>query len=204
MLDYFPIPGLNTDSTPWSRVARARNAMLERINLKSYDHLLWIDADVVNYPADMPMRLLEANPDGVSAPMVLIQGSDQFYDWAAFVMQGKSRIMPTSRKRVWGRNLAHQPPYWHLHEPPQVENDRSARPAWMNLPDRLVEMDCVGTITMVPAWIYLDGVRYEDHPAFTDHFPICAHCIKMGKRVVVVRDIIAKHADLPKFGESWH
>src|SRR5271170_7491331 len=49
--------------TPWSRVAVARNIMLSKANLKDFDYVLWIDADVVSYPPDMPTRLIEANPD---------------------------------------------------------------------------------------------------------------------------------------------
>jgi hypothetical protein len=203
-LDYSPVEKLSTDSRPWSRVARARNRLMEKVNWKAYDYLLWIDADVVKYPLDMPTKLIEANPDGVSAPLVLIQDSIEFYDWAAFVMKGKSHILPADRHRVWGRNLQHKFPYWNECHPPHIEDDRNANAIWANPPDRVVEMDCVGTITMVPTWVYLRGARYEDHPAFTDHFPICQECVKHGHKVVVVRDLIAKHANLPKFKESWH
>lgn len=202
MIDQSPVPKEPTDSRPWSRVARARNRMMEKINFNKYDYLLWIDADVVKYPLDMPTKLIEANPDGVSAPMVLIQGGDQFYDWAAFVMQGKDTILPEDRHRVWGRNLQHQPPYWTECKP-HIEDDRNVNPKWFNPKTNVVDMDCVGTITMVPTWVY-QHAKYEDHPAFTDHYPICKACRDMGKRVVVVRNVVAKHADLPRFGEAWH
>jgi hypothetical protein len=185
--DSRPVEKLATDARPWSRVARARNRLLESVDLSAWDHLLWIDADVVSYPADLPTRLLKANPEGVTAPMVLVEGGKQFYDWAAFVEKGCDTIQPESRERIHPRNLRHEPPYW------------SHAPAETN-----VEMDCVGTITMVPTWIYKLGIRYEDHPAFTDHYPICKTCRDAGRKVVVCRDVIAQHADLPKYGEEWH
>lgn len=202
-VDETPIGPDPADCRPWSKVCRVRNRMLDQIRLDEYDYLLWIDADVVAYPADLPTRLLAGNPDGISAPMVLIEDRDQVYDWAAFVMAGKDSFLPTDRRRVWGRNLAHEPPHWHEHEPPQVEDDGTARPRWYEPAAAVVDMDCVGTITMVPTWIYRTA-RYEDHPAFTDHYPLCRACRRAGRRVTVDRSVIACHADLPKWGESWH
>lgn len=203
-IDESPVESQPTDKNPWSKVARIRNAMLGKINLDAWDYLLWIDADVVGYPLDMPRRLIRGNPTGVSAPLVLIQDRDEFYDWAAFVMRGADTILPEDRHRVWGRNLAHKPPYWHHHAPFKIEDDRNARPNWYRPPTDIVEMDCVGTITMVPAWVYLEGARYEDHPAFTDHYPICKSVRDSGGKVTVDRTITAYHADLPKFNEAWH
>jgi hypothetical protein len=207
LFDYSAVAKEAGDSRPWSKVARARNRLLDKVNINHYDYVLWIDADVVKYPLDMPTKLIAGNPNGVSAPMVLIQGGDQFYDWAAFVMADKDTIMPESRKRIWGRNLQHQPPYWHYHKEPHIEDDRNARPDWYKpAADSKghVEMDCVGTITMVPTWIYKDGIRYEDHPAFTDHYPICKACRDEGIPVTVDTSCVAYHADLPRFGEKWH
>src|ERR1700744_4882241 len=68
---YFsPMPKQATDSRAWSKVARARNQLLDRITITAWDYPLWIDADVVEYPLDLPTRLIEGNPDGVRAQMV--------------------------------------------------------------------------------------------------------------------------------------
>jgi len=203
--DYTPVAKLPTDSRAWSRVARARNRLLDRITIKEWDYLLWIDADVVKYPLNMPTKLIDGNPDGVSAPMVFVEDTSRFYDWAAFVMKGKDNISPESNKNIRGRNLHDQPPYWHeyVNKFNLLKLKMEADPLWYQPNETIVEMDCVGTITMVPTWVY-QYARYEDHPAFTDHYPICKACRDHGKKVTVDRSIIAYHADLPKYGETWH
>lgn len=195
-LDSRDVEPLPADSTPWSKVARARNRMLADLHsgdreIGAYDYILWIDADVVDYPADLPSRLIAVNPEGVTAPMVFVEGSapPRFYDWAAFIAKGTDQVASANPKSIVGRNLQHDLPYW------------PKEPSTVN-----VEMDCVGTITMVPTWIYTEaGARYEDHPAFTDHYSICAQCRAWGKKVIVCRDVVAWHADLSKYeGEKWH
>jgi len=203
--DHTPIARELSDHTPWSRVCRARNMILDRIKLDQWDYLLWVDADVVDYPMDMPTRLIAGNPGGVSAPMVLIEGRKEFYDWAAFVMKGKDTVKPTNRHRVWGRNLQHEVPYWNECDAHTEDDPPSlAKPFWYQPKETVVEMDCVGTITMVPSILYQHGARYEDHPAFTDHHPICKYARSQNLKVTVDRSIIAHHADLPKWGEAWH
>jgi hypothetical protein len=187
--DFRKVPSMEGDVRPWSKVARARNMLLaSRPNVSvNYDYLLWIDADVVSYSPDMAARLIGANPNGITSPLVLIDGTNLIYDWAANIMEGKSHIEPENRWNVIGRNLQHPPPYW---------------PTKQDGP--LVDMDCTGTITMVPAWIY--GVaKYEDHPAFTDHFPICEAALDRGMRVCTDLTNIAYHAALEHYaGETNH
>jgi hypothetical protein len=186
-------PKHDTDHTPWSKVARVRNKVLDSIDLSKWDYLFWVDADVIRYPADMPTRLLTENPTGVSAPMVMIDGNmeglvnTRFYDMAAFIIEGRDHIEPTvAIPFIPGRNVWYTPPYW----PDEPTTD-------------VVRMDCVGTITMVPAHIYKTA-RYEDHPAFTDHYPICKEARRQGLPVTAHRNITAFHANLPKYGEAWH
>lgn len=176
------------DATPWSVVARVRNRIVDGLSLDRWDYLLWIDADVIDYPADLPTRLIQSNPEGVSAPMVLIEDSARlFYDFAGFIIRGRDHVRHDTRMLVRGRNLSHEPPYWPI-EPTQD----------------VVEMDCVGCVMMVPAAIYRAGGRYEDHPLFTDHYPICRKAREMGRRVTVCRSLVTTHANLPKYGEAWH
>lgn len=175
--------------TPWSKVTRARNRVLSDLQFWDYSHLLWVDADVVDYPCDMASRLIDINPEGVTAPLVLIEDSaNLFYDFAASIIKDKSLIRCHDRSRIVGRNLQHEPPYWPI-EPTE----------------RFVEMDCVGTITMVNTNIYLnDQESYIDHPAYTDHFNICSMARAEGKKVGIDRECVAWHANLPKYGELWH
>lgn len=185
-VDSLKVAGV-TKKTPWSTVCCVRNAMLERIRLDAWDFLLWIDADVVHYPATLPTDLLAGTPNGISAPFVLIEDTPQFYDTCAFIEKGSSHLQPEKIAQMEGRNLQAKEPYWS--KPPTSS---------------LVPMDCVGTVTMVPASVYRAGARYEDHPSFTDHFPICSKALEMGLQVNVDRNLIALHADLPKYGEAWH
>lgn len=186
LLDFTPISKTPQDYTPWSKVYKARNLMLSKVNLKDYDYILWIDSDVVDYPLDMPTRLIDGNPNGVSSPMVMIEDLNIAYDWAAFIQLGKDHIDPTNRNRIEGRNINPHHPYY-------TDGAKTG----------LVNMDCVGTITLVPTWIY-NFARYEDHPAFTDHHPICKACRDNGKTVTVDMNCVAYHANLPKYGEQWH
>eukprot|EP01043_Picozoa_sp_COSAG02_P024397 COSAG02_NODE_1331_length_13215_cov_3.173058_6_plen_552_part_00 len=57
-------------------LATLRNALLAEYLNPAHELVLWLDADVVSYPADMVEQLYNANPGGVSAPLVLIEESD--------------------------------------------------------------------------------------------------------------------------------
>lgn len=57
-------------------LATLRNALLAEYLSPAHELVLWLDADVVAYPADMVVQLYNANPGGVSAPLVLIEESD--------------------------------------------------------------------------------------------------------------------------------
>lgn len=57
-------------------LATLRNALLDDYLAPAHELVLWLDADVVDYPADMVAQLHAANPGGVSAPLVLIEESD--------------------------------------------------------------------------------------------------------------------------------
>ena len=57
-------------------LATLRNALLAEYLQPAHELVLWLDADVVEYPADLVAQLHAANPGGVSAPLVLIEESD--------------------------------------------------------------------------------------------------------------------------------
>lgn len=189
LFDDAPEPGQPGDYTAWSRVTRVRNRILNSINLDAWDFLLWIDADVIVYPADMPSLLLAANPNGISAPLALVDKSDNFYDLAAFIVAGTDQVAPANKHFLTGRNLDQKWPYW------------PDRPEPMNM---IMPMDCVGMVTMVPTRVYKAGARYFDHDRFTDHYTICKKAREMGLPVIAHRGVIAYHARLPDFGEPWH
>ncbi|MDP9172626.1 MAG: hypothetical protein M3O30_02010 [Planctomycetota bacterium] len=192
--DWTSEPKLQDDRYHGSKIARIRNRIVDSVDLGRWDHFLWVDADVVQYPADMPSSLLALNPNGVSAPLVLIEEmGNRFYDVAAFVIKGRDVVDPTNRTITLGRNLSHDPPYWWPASAMPKVGDSVAVP-----------MDCVGTITMVPTMLYRKGVRYVDHPAFTEHYPICKAARDAGLPVTAHVNLLAYHACLPKYGENWH
>ena len=157
------------DHTRLGAIAAACNAILDEY-LDGHDYVLTMDSDIVAMPFDIVTQLHEANPDGVTAPMVFVEGTDQFYDTSGF-LEGGERIQ-------------HKPPYFLSTED-------------------LVDLDCVGTIYLAPAYLYRE-TRYANEPAgFTDHEEVMAGARKLGMRVVCDRNVVVSHACLPLYGENW-
>lgn len=75
--------------------AQARNELLARYLRPDHAYVLWIDADVVAYPPDLPTRLLAVHPAAVVAPIVLIEGTQTFYDVYGFRALGGEPVMAT-------------------------------------------------------------------------------------------------------------
>lgn len=73
------------DGRAYSAHAEARNSMLDLYLQPKHTHVLWIDADVVDYPADLATRLHAHDSAGIVAPLPLIEGSNRFYDVYGFV-----------------------------------------------------------------------------------------------------------------------
>lgn len=215
-LDNERIPKENGDYTPWSRVKRIRNLMINKYPIYNYDYLYIIDSDIIDYPHNFLTRAIGLNPSGITAPLALIQNSVVFYDWCGYQKkdatslygQYKSDILVKASQK---RNFNLQPPY--------IE-DKS----------RLVEIDCVGCTYVVPTQVFSQTygnmqqelletfklanvtnhkiaeniVQYEDHPSFTDHYTICAAVRANGGKILMDRCSAAYHADLPIHGEAWH
>lgn len=80
----------------YSSHARARNALLDAIDLGAYDYLYWIDIDIIEWPTGLIAWALEHNPDGVSAPAVLLHRyADRFYDtWGFLEGMRPARLYP--------------------------------------------------------------------------------------------------------------
>jgi hypothetical protein len=170
--DSRPIPG-NAPRT--KKNTMARNRMLAEVHLDKYDYLLWIDADIVAYPLNMPWLLIEANPNGVSAPLVLMEHSVNFFDTGAFVKHGGYSTPPCTERRHMQRTYPYFPDGEH--------------------PEYVVEMDGVGAVTMVPTDIYKAGAKYEHNLDWTQHHSICRKAREMGRKVVACRHIVAFHAN---------
>lgn len=77
--------------TRLAAIAAARNAILDDHLRPEHDLVLTMDSDVVALPFALPALLYNANPAGVTAPEVLIEGTASFYDTAGFLEHNGSR-----------------------------------------------------------------------------------------------------------------
>lgn len=68
--------------------AVARNALIDFCLKDYHTHVLWMDADLVDCPPDLIERLLYRSTTYAVAPYVLIEDSNQFYDYGGFVRHG--------------------------------------------------------------------------------------------------------------------
>lgn len=154
---------------PFSAHAAARNLLLD-MYLKDHDLVMWIDADLVDYPPDIITRLDGANPGGVTAPVVIIEGTAQFYDTYGYRENG---------------------------------SEINAFQPYFNSQEKLVDLESVGCAYLIPAIVYKNH-RYNTTPGQTEHYSIMQAAKSMGMRIVCNTDVTVYHADLPKYGESWH
>ena len=77
-----------------------RNRMVERyVDFDYHSHVLWIDADVIEYPADLPTRL--CRPNAVVGCANFLQGHGRrWYDIAGYLDHGPQRA------RMFGQHLS--------------------------------------------------------------------------------------------------
>uniref|UniRef100_A0A7S0HDM8 Uncharacterized protein n=1 Tax=Hanusia phi TaxID=3032 RepID=A0A7S0HDM8_9CRYP len=194
-IDAGPLQSLPDESRPLSKTARLRNRMLSSINLHDYDYIMWIDADIVEFPFDLPSKLIFANPTGATAPLVLIEepgpmGPNQFYDTTAFTLKGTSGLYPNLNiPYVEGRSVQRLPPY----VPYRKEGED------------LVEMDGIGTVYVLPVEVFTVGnASYVDHPRLTEHWSVIEKVHEMGRKVLMHLEVQVRHANLPLYGSDWH
>jgi hypothetical protein len=85
-------PGIGHNDTLPSRAKQ--NAMLRQAMVDDYledadDFVMMVDADLNDYPAELPGELIRRGGGNVAAPLVLHQGyPDKYYDTAGFVENG--------------------------------------------------------------------------------------------------------------------
>ena len=162
-----------------ARIAAARNYLADLVDEED-DVVMVLDADIVQMPFNLPSRLWAANPGGITAPLVLIEGYDRFYDTSGFQENGAPiRAVPFyfNRRRE----------YFATHTK-----------------DGLVELDSVGCVYIAPAQLFRDGHRWPAAPSgLTDHNEFCAKAKQDGYKVACLTTVAAYHAALPLYGEQW-
>lgn len=211
-------------------LATLRNALLTEFLTPEHELVIWLDADVVQYPPDMVSALYAVNPGGVVAPTVLIEESDtpEFHKHLCkktlchMGMQKKTRnIRQWSDKRykqfydraafiASNTNITTNRafPGNSLPFPPYLGGVQG----WTEgLETGKVECESVGTVYMLPARVYRDTSvakqEYGPHfpTAFTEHFPV-VHAAKyeLGISIVTATKVEVLHANLPTYGLMWH
>ena len=178
-------------------MAPLRQAMVDR-HLRDERWVFWVDADLVDYPAQLIDELIHRAEGGIAAPLVIMEGDassppsregfgpGRFYDIAGFVEQGR-----------WARFT----------------------PPFFDQPGPVFELDSVGCCYLVNADLYRHGARHElDHasatfiaenrvweedaicqnqrgPAnsFSDHYSVCQFARESRLPVRAFADLIAYH-----------
>jgi hypothetical protein len=180
-------------------LAKIRQEMIDKY-LGNADWVAWIDADIVDYSANLIAELVKRAENGIAAPLVLMDGErgtvslnpdgfgpGRFFDVAGFVEDLR-----------WAR----------FDEP------------WFDQPGPVYSLDSVGSLYVVNAEIYRRGARHtadkyseefvrrgmiwkpgmvamnQRMPAncFTEHFSVCQWAKDHGLPVRAFGDLIVRHA----------
>jgi len=165
---------ITPDPEPYARHAGVRNALIADCLRPEHDAVLWVDADLVQYPATIIPRLDAVRRGGIAAPAVYLdkEAPGRWYDTGGFI-EIENRHTP-----VW-------PP--HFLQPGPVVNLLS-----------------VGCIYLAPAQIYRDGARYAPASPHVEHWPVMRFAAARGLPIVCDLRLAAYHAYLPDYGEGWH
>lgn len=162
-----PIPA---SPSLYAKHAAVRNYMLDTYLKPEHDRVLWIDSDLVDYPANLPALLLEANHDGIAAPLVLLdQCGPRYYDIGGFIEEGR-------RFRMVPPYCTQTGPLWEL----DSVGCCYLIPAWLYRE---------GVRYSPPPTDY-----------YVEHWSVMQEAKAKGVKIVALRDIVAKHAYLPLFG----
>jgi GT2 family glycosyltransferase len=178
-------------------IAKIRQNMIDR-HLRDEKWVFWVDADLVEYPANLVEELISRAEGGIAAPLVLMEGDlsepaypagfgpGRFYDIAGFIENGR-----------WARFTQ---PYFDQIGP-------------------VYQLDSVGSCYLINADLYRGGAKHTvDHatnsfissnlewsadaiqenqsgPAnsYTEHYSVCEFARKAGLPVRAFADLIALH-----------
>jgi GT2 family glycosyltransferase len=155
-------------------LADIRNALVRDYLRPGHTHVMVMDADIIEYDADLPAKLLAIAGDScIVAPACYVEGRfPRWYDTGGFIEAGE--------------RCRHEPPYFN--QPgPLIELD-SVGACYM------APADVFRTGARYDA----------ENPKYTDHYAVCQHARKLGMKVMCDMRIKVFHADLPKYGMRWH
>lgn len=154
----------------YMRHATVRNYMLDRYLTPQHTHVLWIDSDLIAYPAALPQLLLDAAPGAIVAPFALLdKWPNRFYDIGGFIEHG-------NRARMW---------------PPFFDQDADVI--------ELDSVGCcyLAPASLYHAGVRYSPPPTD---YYVEHWSVMQEAKARGYRVCALRDVRAVHAWLPDYG----
>jgi hypothetical protein len=154
----------------YMRHATVRNYMLDRYLKAEHDAVLWIDSDLIDYPADLPTRLAAYGDRTIVAPIAILdKWQRRFYDIGGFIEQG-------NRARMW--------PPWFQQQGEVIELD-SVGCCYL-VPAQLYR----GGVRYSP----------PPTDYYVEHWSVMRQAKALGYRVCALTTVRVVHAWLPDFG----
>jgi hypothetical protein len=173
--DYARYPKHHDDENFFARLARMRQQMIEDFLRPHHTDVLWIDADVLEWPGDLYTMLRNVS-SGVVAPLVLIEDSPINYDTAGM-------------RQSFEHRSGMDKPYFTGDGP--VYDMESVG-------------GCVLVPAKVHRGVAFEAQDDKDENWVTEWWSVCQGAKKMGYEVKCTTEIIVRHANLPQYGEAYH
>lgn len=190
--------------------ATVRNYMLDKYLRPEHTHVLWVDSDLVEYPADLPTRLMDVASQtgwlcacGVCARMrdggdIMGTGAHgSSHSIPAAIVAPLALLSPTSG---WSNRFYDIGGF--------IEHGNRARmfPPWFEQQGDVIELDSVGCCYLAPATLYREGARYAPPPTdyYVEHWSVMQEAKRRGYRVVALTTVHVLHAWLPDYGMEAH
>jgi GT2 family glycosyltransferase len=176
--------------------AAARNQLIERYLRPWHEWVLWLDADIIETPADLIEQLLDVSSRhglAVVAPMVWVERNTKYE------IGGQESALDTKE----GPTL--QTGGWFYDTGGFVDGegrfaDFARGPAGEEVE---IPMRSVGCVYVAPAFLYRQGLRYRPLEDEVEHLSFCRDVAARGLEIVATRAVNVTHAYLPRYGESW-
>lgn len=160
----------------FARLARMRQYMVEK-HLKDYhSDVLWIDADIVEFPANLYRMLRATSQEDIVSPIVLIENSERSYDTAGM------------RESLEDRSSM-EPPWFQSKE---------------EVVELLTTGCCVVVPAWIHRMYEFHAQDDGDPFTHTEWLSICSAARKQDLKVLCDTTIRVYHANLEERGEGWH
>jgi len=191
----------------YMRHATVRNYMLDRYLRPEHTHVLWIDSDLIDYPADLPTLLIGAGDKlrkccpccGYSIPVWL---GGNGYDCAECGNAWEVQPATHTIAAPFAMLDRCQDRFYDIGGFVEKGNRARMWPPHFDQQGDVIELDSVGCCYLAPAALYHDGVRYVPPPTdyYVEHWSVMQAARRRGYRIVALRDVKVVHAWLPDYG----